>query len=68
MGDTKIKKDILIFNLIFTIINLVLLVESLVWMNTCFVTPAEDPATKDAHETTATESYAAGSLRFVCAL
>lgn len=30
VGDTKIKKDILIFNLIFTIINLVLLVESLV--------------------------------------
>ena len=29
----------------------------LFWMNTCFVTPAEDPATKDAHETTATESW-----------
>ena len=53
-------------NLIF---NVFLLVQSRVLdEHMFFVTPAKDLSTKDAHETTPTESYAAGSLGFFCAL
>ena len=57
-------KDNLIFIYIY-IYNVFLLVQSRVLdEHMFFVTPAKDLSTKDAHETTPTESYAAGSLGF----